>query len=242
MNQEAMPKKGKKLAGMKFGSLSVISYSRTHKRVAMWNCLCECGKSCEKTTNLLTRGKSTSCGCKTSAKKAVSVSATATKKNQAENQWVVEGDCAKADLGDGLVCIIDLSDMELARSLRWFATKNRGKNYAFSTQSAKQFLHCLIMGRKSIDHIDGNGLNNRRSNLRAATASQNQANKAKQKTPTSSRFKGVAKTKAGRWRAEVTCQKVVYRLGTFQTEHEAASAYDAKAKELFGEYAKTNFG
>lgn len=238
--KHSLPKKGKKLAGQRFGMLECLSYLRTEKRNAVWKCLCDCGKIYETTTNRLCTGKSTSCGCNTNIKRAKSISKAAIQKHVQNPQWVVDGLLARAELKHGVFCVIDIDDLNLAMSRKWLVASSMGKSYAYSTTSPKEFLHCLIMGRKFIDHIDGNGLNNRRSNLRFANSSQNQANKSKQKTPSSSQFKGVCKTPSGKWRAEVTCNKVVYRLGLFQTEMEAALAYDAKAKELFGEYAKTN--
>lgn len=98
-----------------------------------------------------------------------------------------------------------------------------------------------------IDHIDGNPANNRLDNLRLATPAQNAHNSRKRtsKRASSSPFKGVflaSKTFPGRpWRAVITQDGESIFLGFFATEVEAAQAYDAKAKELRGEFARLNF-
>jgi hypothetical protein len=101
-------------------------------------------------------------------------------------------------------------------------------------------MHQQILGITGIDHINGNGLDNRRCNLRSATNSQNQANRRKQKN-TSSIYKGVTWNKhAKKWLSQVKFNYEGIYLGLFISEIDAAIAYNAKAKELFGEYARIN--
>lgn len=106
-----------------------------------------------------------------------------------------------------------------------------------------QLLHVLILGKKKgfeIDHRNRNGLDCRRRNLRWATHSQNVANGPKRRG--SSRFKGVSwMTSKGRWRATIKRDYKQTHLGLFTSEVLAARAYDAAARYLFREYAKTNF-
>lgn len=96
-----------------------------------------------------------------------------------------------------------------------------------------------------VDHIDGKGLNNARDNMRVATHSQNHANKPKPrniKNTKTSQYKGVSwDTTTGKWFVLVACQGKQYFVGRFINEIDAANAYDDKARELFGEFAKTNF-
>jgi len=104
-------------------------------------------------------------------------------------------------------------------------------------------LQCSITGRSlsplQADHKDGDGLNNTRSNLRAATHSQNGANKRKQ--PGSSRYKGVSwRTQNQKWRAYIRASGKQKHLGFFSTELEAACAYDRSAKEQHGQFALLN--
>jgi len=99
---------------------------------------------------------------------------------------------------------------------------------------------------KDIDHIDGDGTNNKLSNLRLATRQQNLSNKRKCKKETTSKHKGVHKTKhliAKPWRATITdpATSKYLHIGYYATEDEAAKAYDAKATELNGQFVYRNF-
>ena len=142
--------------------------------------------------------------------------------------------------------IIDDADYPLVRGYKWHALPSREDFYASTTittgvgkrKSIK--MHQLIFGKNS-DHKNGNTLDNRRSNLRKATPSQNGANSKKQKN-TSSIYKGVSLRKiSGNWGASIQKDGKQYHIGTFKTEIEAAKAYDKKAVEFFGEYARLNF-
>ncbi len=120
--------------------------------------------------------------------------------------------------------------------------------YAIRTKpgsgNIKILMHREIMGDEGpfIDHIDHDGLNNQRENLRVVTKSENLRNQRKQFRNTSSRFKGVYFCKqTGRWAAGIKAGARKLRLGRFPTELDAARAYDAAAKEHFGEHACLNF-
>ncbi len=101
-------------------------------------------------------------------------------------------------------------------------------------------LHSFILTTSSrIDHIDGNGLNNQKSNLRIASNSQNMANSRVRRH--TSRFKGVSFYKRyGSWHVEIQCNKVRHSIGYFANEVDAALAYDSAAVEYFGAFARTN--
>jgi len=108
------------------------------------------------------------------------------------------------------------------------------------------YLHHLIMGKppkgKCIDHINHDGLNNRKENLRFVTQSQNGQNSRKSKN-CSSRYKGVSlhkRPRSKRWAAHITHKRKKTHIGYFTCEHEAALAYNKKAKELWGEHALLN--
>ena len=89
-----------------------------------------------------------------------------------------------------------------------------------------------------VDHINGNVLDNRLSNLRICTPSQNQANSKLPKNNTSG-YKGVSKNGDG-WKAKIRVDYAYYYLGTFLTKEEAARAYNAAAIKYFGEFARLN--
>lgn len=107
------------------------------------------------------------------------------------------------------------------------------------------FMHRIIMNPPKgmfVDHINGDGLDNRRENLRICTISQNTANSVRPSTNTSG-YKGVQSS--GRstrpWKATIHAKGITKYLGAYRTKEEAAIAYDKKAVELYGEFAKLNF-
>lgn len=92
---------------------------------------------------------------------------------------------------------------------------------------------------KMIDHINGNPLDNRRVNLRETTYRQNSKNKTKRSLNAASKYRGVYKKQA-KWAAKIMCDYKNYYLGAFETQEEAAKAYNEKALQFHGEYANLN--
>ena len=152
----------------------------------------------------------------------------------------------KIELTQGQFAIVDAEDYEKLNKYKWFAKRCERRFYAERSYKNKNLkMHHEIMGTvegKYIDHINHNGLDNRKVNLRFVTPEQNSWNKRKQSGSYSSKYKGVHWVKSEKtWRARITCKKKVIYLGRFSDEIEAAKAYDRKAKELFGEYTCLNF-
>lgn len=153
-------------------------------------------------------------------------------------------------LTQGRMAIVDDKDYEWLNQWKWYVYKKRHTYYAVRMtgfRPQKQiFMHRLILnppdGFES-DHINHNGLDNRRANLRACTRSQNQQNK-KAKLGVTSQYKGVhyrlGKLKK-HWIAQIQINKKSIYLGYFKNEIAAAKAYDSKAVELFGDFAYLNF-
>ena len=94
---------------------------------------------------------------------------------------------------------------------------------------------------KFIDHIDGDPSNNRISNLRLATRNQNARNQKKNiNSDNTSKYKGVSLLRGNRWVAKIAFDGKNRGIGTYDTEREAALAYNVRAFELFGEFARLN--
>lgn len=135
--------------------------------------------------------------------------------------------------------------------IQWRWNRHSG-GYAVRGDSHKNvvYLHRVVVERMlghaipegyEVDHVDGNKLNNKRENLRLATPSQNNINRPGG-AGTSSCYKGVYWYKAyGKWHVQIRQGGYRYFVGYFDDEEDAARAYDAKAKELFGEFAYLNF-
>jgi len=124
----------------------------------------------------------------------------------------------------------------------WLASPHGRTVYASCCTGGRVvYMHRMIMRPRQgyvVDHIDGNGLNNRRCNLRVCTRRQNQANQGPRGG--SSRFVGVYRHK-NKWEAGIRCRGKRYYLGLFDDEVEAAKARDRKAYELHGAHAYLNF-
>ena len=152
----------------------------------------------------------------------------------------------------GAMMLMDADDYRRLRGEvgRINCFKERGVPYARCRKQVQRgqgrqptlIVHRLLgLGVGGIDHANGNGLDNRRENLRLATGSQNNSNSPK-RAWTSSRFKGVSwHRKYGKWQAGIKCSGSRRFLGFFFDETEAACAYDRAAVAAFGEFACVNF-
>ena len=89
------------------------------------------------------------------------------------------------------------------------------------------------------DHINGNGLDNRRENLRICSAAENRRNHKMLSTNTSG-YNGVSKTSFGNWHTCISVKGKTIHLGTYKEIEKAALAYNMAAKEYFGEFANLN--
>lgn len=123
--------------------------------------------------------------------------------------------------------------------------KRAGKVYVqYWDGVTSKALHRLIAGAKKgqvVDHINGDGLDNRSCNLRIATIQQNRANCGPRKGIRSG-LKGVARVnKASTWSAAVTKDSIRYYLGTFKSKRRAGLAVDRAAKALHGAFAGLNY-
>lgn len=143
------------------------------------------------------------------------------------------------------IALVDDDDYDrVAAAGQWFSYRNRNTHYAFRNitvdgRHTTQALHTFLTGYRMTDHVNGNGLDNRRANLREVTHASNGANRRVGSNSTTG-LKGVWPTGSGRFAAAIKHQGKRTHLGRFDTAREAADAYDAAAKELFGPYARLN--
>lgn len=162
-------------------------------------------------------------------------------------------------LSKGFCATVDDEDYQRVMQHKWHAKvvkRSDGSERVYAQRSVwkdgKQQtvkLHRFILesaSGKEVDHINGNGLDNTRANLRLVSRRENMRNRMPQRfndgVETRSSFKGVSwhsRNKA--WRAQIGHEGKMIHLGNFPTEEAAAHAYDSAARELFGEFAKPNF-
>jgi hypothetical protein len=144
----------------------------------------------------------------------------------------------------GYIATVDDGDYDAVSQYRWRAHDRRHKKRPVAEINGKTVpLSHLIMPPPPgmiIDHIDGDPWNNRRSNLRACTYAENARNRCKSRSGKNT-YKSVQPTRHGKWDARVVRDRVIYRVGHFATEIEAARAYDNVALYLHGEFARLNF-
>lgn len=173
----------------------------------------------------------------------------------AKAAWALPSVCAipLLPLESGLLALVDFEDFERLAGYDWQPTiKTKRVTYAFrfTTRderargaSITEYMHRVILGLDcpEVDHRNGDGLDNRRENLRFATTTQNMANRRKRvDIACSSRFKGVSRRRTCVSRPWQAVLRDTY-LGYFVTEEEAARAYDSAALQIYGEFARLNF-
>lgn len=158
---------------------------------------------------------------------------------------IVAGDIAYIPLPGGLVAIIDAGDVSIAAQHNW-AVQPRGRtNYAIANKARPQRgtwrLHRLIMQAPAgvdVDHINGDGLDNRRVNLRLATRSENSCNR-RAIISKKNEYKGVQYCPhVKRFRAAIKLKGKATHLGYFENEGAAFAAYCEAAKVIHGEFAR----
>jgi len=147
-------------------------------------------------------------------------------------------------LTKGYMAIVDDIDADLAE-MKWYPLTNKKGKTVYASNANRSMLHQVIFERmtgirlrgnlKVIDHVDHNGLNNQRGNLRLATNGQNIANR-KLSIVGRSGIRGVRETPGGRWVAKIGGT----HLGTFDTPEEAAARYHIAATERWGEFYTPN--
>jgi hypothetical protein len=229
--------------GAAFGHLTAISETRVNGRRAML-CQCDCGEQRTAALGELRSGSIRVCG------PMHGVAADAAKLNPGEVPLY-------GKLARGRVALVDPEDMPLVMQYRWnvweYRLKHQGNQpagpYAIASPprgggpKKNIRMHNLIMGTLGVDHRNGDGLDNQKSNLREADQALNTQNR-RPNLPGASAFKGVQwEKREGYWIAKISDRGLGQSryIGSFANELEAAYAYDAAARNAFGEFAWPNF-
>jgi hypothetical protein len=149
-------------------------------------------------------------------------------------------------LTKGQVALLDDTDLPVIAPFTWCASRAGNTYYACGycgtgrDDNRVVYMHRLLVQPRpgyEVHHWDGDGLNNQRSNLREVTRSQHLHLNSR---PNRTGYRGVC-WQSNRFLAQINCGGEHFYLGRYQTVEEAAQAYDTKAIELFGEFARTNF-
>lgn len=154
-------------------------------------------------------------------------------------------------LTKGYWSVVDSADLALVSAYAWHAFDVRVRGAAYAVYAVRHgdgrapvYMHRSILGEPDglvVDHISGDGLDNRRSNLRPATHSQNLLNRGKTRRNTSG-YKGVSWDKERElWCVEFKYNRVRYRIGRFADKVEAAMAYDDVARRVCPSFCRLNF-
>jgi len=152
----------------------------------------------------------------------------------------------KIELTRGKFTLVDDDDYDKFNpNFSWWLFPGRGTDYAITIKSGKSlFLHRAIMNAPKglqVDHINGNGLDNRKENLRLCTATQNKRN-VKNNKRNKSGYRGVSlDARSGKYKAQISTGEKILSLGSFDDPVDAAKAYDNAALKYHGEFASLNF-
>ncbi len=145
-------------------------------------------------------------------------------------------------LTKGYTALVDDEDFERVSDFKWCASEHAGLVYAVrfikvGKRKKTMKLHRFILGfpLEWIDHVNGNGLDNTRANLRLCSRSENAHNTVRRRP--GSRPLGVKKTRSGRWAAQTRVHGKYFWLGTFDSPEEAQNAYSTFVLKHMGDFA-----
>lgn len=240
----------KDLTGQKFGRLTVLGLgepliSKSSKKQNRWKCSCSCGsgKIIQALAYNLKNGNTSSCGClhlENASKVGKKTGAINGKLNKKYNTYNLTGDYGIGYTLNGKPFYFDLEDYDKIKDICWYID-SRGY-VANKTESGCIYFHRLVMGLDKsdkgleVDHIYHKTNDNRKSQLRIATSSQNHMNKGLQSNNISG-FRGVSFNKrTNKWCAEIHINNQKICLGEYLTLEEAAKVRKEAEEKYFKEY------
>lgn len=236
-----LSRSAKNLRGFRFGRLIAIKPIMKDTSSAgnnVWLCECDCGKLHSAYRGSLTSGAVRSCGC---LRDEIT--------SKGPNDYVMNDDGTVSifveDKHGDIVAsvVVDNPDFETVRKFRWCLAEGYVMSYGASLEDKhKKRLSRFIMFDDlkdnrclTVDHINGDPLDNRRCNLRVCSQAQNTRNRRMKRLG----YKGVSNRK-GRYYAGIRYNGKDHHLGVYDTPEKAALAYNKAAVALFGEYACLN--
>jgi hypothetical protein len=211
------------IKGKRFGRLLAIAptNNRTQNGGVIWECRCDCGRTKEVSAASLMKGETKTC------------------RQCEKNSYYVVCEIDQLRKGSKAYFYIDIDDLDKVKKYKWHICNG----YVVTNVEKDYFrLHQMILGfpKSGIDHIDRNPLNNRRNNLRLCNQQQNTANTGLFKH-NSTGYKGVSWDKSrSKYMAKIKLNGRTVNLGRYACAEDAAIAYNNKAKEAFGKFARLN--
>lgn len=229
------------LNGKIFNKWKIIGFHEKKKNVKYFWCEClDCHSIKSICVSTIIQGKSKSCGCQSRKNVAYNI-------NKKENEMWIENNIAYIKIVspvDGLM-ICDVEDLPKLKNLYIRIRNNHGNQYAIATQDySTKLIHRIIMNvidpKIQIDHINGNGLDNRKSNLRICNNTDNNYNKKKPNRNNKSGYRGVSYDKSkNKWVGSINKGDISIKK-RFDSPELAYEWYIEKNKELFGQYSGFN--
>ena len=233
------------LVGKRFGRLIVVKRVENHifpsgKQKSRWLCKCDCGNEVVVIgTNLTKKNGTKSCGC-------YALECSHKSKNKKYNTYDLSGEYGIGYTSKGEEFYFDLEDYDKIKDYCWFID-NEGYLKAYSSDLSKIVsIHRIITelndSSYDVDHKNGklSRNDNRKSNIRIATRSQNNMNKDKQKNNKSG-ITGVGWHKASnKWMAYIAINKKQIHLGLFDKKEDAIKARKEAEEKYFGEFSYDN--
>lgn len=221
------------LTGQRFGKLTVLYRAKedhikpSGEHRIKWHCKCDCGNECDVRAEFLKNRHTRSCGCQHGKGQ-----------KRLPNEYIDKGDYYILVVDGGLNVLIDSDDYEKCKEHHWYLI--HGRYFVSRVGRTTIYLHRFIYGNIPegyvVDHINGDLLDNRKSNLRLCTHEENMRNSS----PRNGKYPGVNKTKSGTWIATLKVnQKYVLRK-IFKTEEEAIQARIEAEEKYYGEYGYYN--
>lgn len=237
-NRKKAEKIEEKFENRRFGYLTVIERDPSkHKSHVYYKCRCDCGREKSIRKDSLKSGLSLSCGNSDCQYYKKNIRTSLHKKNKGLNRYDLSGGYGVGYTSKGEQFYFDIEDYTKIKDYIWYID-HRG--YVRTNLNGGTRLHRLIMESKNdkmIDHIDGNKANNRKSNLRFVTNSQNQMNRDKPSNNTSG-VKGVYWHKnKHKWQANLQVNGNLLYLGMFDDKEEAVKARKEAELVCFGHYS-----